>query len=268
MICAGQKKTSEDSLPPPDFQKLLWAYLERYRYSALGELLKGVVHNLNGSLQILSMQMELLQRMLPREEDPLQEQMEKCLGQIEKFKMMLDLLIQKGVRDEQDAPEPIHLNEVLQEELSLLHHNLFFKHQVRMQKNLSPRLPLLKGMYTDFSQALANLIQNSLEAMENSDPKELSVATEAKGDRILVRIQDSGCGIPEEIQSHLFQPFFSTKGGKHQGIGLYVARELLQPYGASLHYSSRKGETIWEVIFPLQNQPDSKAGASHHRSKT
>ena len=66
------KYTEAPSLPP-EAQKLLSAFIDRYRYSSLGALLKGVVHNLNGSLQILSMQMELLQRMLSKEESKVQE---------------------------------------------------------------------------------------------------------------------------------------------------------------------------------------------------
>ncbi len=251
-----QGSHSEDSLSSPEAQKFLSAFIDRYRYSSLGELLKGIIHNLNGSLQILSMQMELLQRMLAREEDKIQSQVEKCLGQIDKFKWMLDPLIQKGIHDEQDTPQPIHLNELLEEEISLLHHNLFFKHEVLVHKDLSSPLPSLKGYYVDFSQGLSNLIQNALEAMENANPKELTLTTRAKGDRVLVAIKDTGCGISEEIKDRLFRPFSSSKGGRHQGVGLYIAHKLLTPYGASFQYSSRKGETIIEVSFPI------KAGVS------
>jgi signal transduction histidine kinase len=242
----------EDPLPSPEAQKFLSAFIDRYRYSSLGELLKGIIHNLNGSLQILSMQMELLQRMLAREEDKIQGQMEKCLGQIDKFKRMLDPLIQKGIHDEQDTPQPIHLNELLEEELSLLHHNLFFKHEVLVHKDLSSPLPSLKGYYADFSQGLSNMIQNALEAMEDANPKELTLTTIVKENQILVGVKDTGCGIPEEIQTNLFKPFFTRKGGKHQGLGLYIASKLLTPYGASFRYTSQKGETIIEVSFPIK----------------
>jgi signal transduction histidine kinase len=245
----GQTNHFEDSLSP-QAQGFLSAFIDRYRFSGLGELLKGIVHNLNGSLQVLSMQMELLQRMIPKE-DKIQDQMEKCLGQIGKFKGMLDLLIQKGIRDEQDAPQPISLNEILEEELSLLHHNLFCKHQVRVLKDLSPSLPPLRGYYIHFSQGLSNLIQNALEAMENADSRELTVATQARGSEVVVAVMDTGCGIQEEMKSHLFKPFFGNKGGRHSGVGLYIARELLSPYGASFQYFSRKGKTIFEVSFPL-----------------
>ncbi len=244
------KYLEEPSLSP-DAQKLLAAFINRYHYSNLGVLLKGVIHNLNGSLQILSMQMELLQRMLPQEEPKLQGQMEKCLGQIDKFRGMLDLLIQKGVHDEQDSPQALQLNEILEEELSVLHHNLFFKHQVKVRKELASPLPLLRGHYLELSQGFSNLLQNALEAMESSPQKELTVMTRVQGNLLRVSLKDTGCGIPEEIKPSLFQPFLTSKGGKHPGLGLYITRQLFSPYGATFQVSSRPGETIWEVSFPL-----------------
>ncbi len=251
----GQTKAPDTISPSPEIRKILTAYIERYRYSILGELLKGIIHNLNGSLQVLSMQMELLQRMLPPEEK-MQDQMGKCLGQIDKFKEMLDMLIKKGVHDEQEVPQPIQLNGVLEEQLSLLHHNLFFKHQVRVYKNLTSPLPLLKGYYADFSQILFNLIQNALEAMEDSQPKELTLVTRLVRDQIVLTIQDTGCGIPEEMKPQIFNAFVTNKGKKHQGIGLYFARELLLPYGGSIQYFCQEGKTVFEVLFPLKAEPN------------
>jgi signal transduction histidine kinase len=252
-------KYPEDPSLPPSAQKLLVAFINRYHYSNLGVLLKGVVHNLNGSLQILSMQMELLQRMLPREEPKLQGQMEKCLGQIDKFRGMLELLIQKGVHDEQVSPQALQLNEILEEELSLLYHDLFFKHQVKVHKELASPLPLLRGHYLDLSQGFSNLIQNALEAMEGSEQKELTITTRTQGNSIRLSLKDTGCGIPEEIKPNLFQPFFTSKGGKHPGLGLYITRQLLSPFGATFQVSSQPGETILEVSFPVSGTSIGKA---------
>ncbi|MBI5969046.1 MAG: hypothetical protein HY882_14460 [Deltaproteobacteria bacterium] len=97
--------------------------------------------------------------------------MSQCLGQMEKLKAMLEVLMQKGIREDQDAPQPIHLNDLLEEELSLLHHNLFFKHHIKVVKSLSPQLPALKGYYLDFSQGLSNLIQTPSRPWKKPFPK-------------------------------------------------------------------------------------------------
>ena len=236
-------------------EKLLAAFIDRYRYSNLGTLVKGIIHNLNGSIQILSMQMELLQRMLAKEGKKIppgiQDQMEQCLEQIDSFKAMVEILIQEGAHEDQDTPQLIQVNDLLEEILSILKHNLFFKHQIRVQKRFSHPLPPLKGYHVDFSQGLFNIIQNAIEAMENSSRKELTLITEKDGAQIKVVIKDTGYGFSEDMKPNLFKPFFTNKGGKHPGLGLFISRELLSRYGASFVYSSQKGETVFEISFPV-----------------
>jgi signal transduction histidine kinase len=257
----GGKKLAEGNAPQdpkkelhPQADRLLSAFIERYRHATLGKLLQGVLHNLNGALQILSMQMELLERMAVRQESGIPEeiptQIAKCLEQLDQFQIILDVLLQKGMHDEQSEHQMVSLNELLEEELAILRHNLFFKHQVRIQKALDPSLPLLKGSYVHFSQGLFPLIENAIEAMADSERKELTLVTGIRENRIQVQVKDTGCGIPEDIQGNLFKPFFTTKAGNHHGLGLYVARTLLTSYGASFHCSSGRGETVFEVSFP------------------
>lgn len=256
---------AEPKAPSPEKQvlfsrpeTLFSAYLARCRDSTLGSLVKGVVHNLNGSLQILSLHMELLQRSLMQERTPpvsmIQEKVAQCLGQMDKLRALIDGLMQRGLREEQEGPVPVHLNQLLEEELSLLYHNLFFKHHIKTIKSFAHPLPALKGHYGDFSLALGNLLVNAMEAMEKSPTKELEIRTAAGNKGVVVGIRDTGCGIAEEMKPNLFQPFCTNKGRNHYGLGLFLAEELLRPYGASFSYTSKPGETVFTVIFPLPDR--------------
>jgi len=81
--------------------------------------------------------------------------------------------------------------------------------------------------------------------MEESPQKELTVTTESQGHQINVRIRDTGCGLSEETQPHLFRPFFTTKGEKHFGIGALYFREDLGTYGAFVPLSfSERGDNV------------------------
>jgi signal transduction histidine kinase len=236
-------------------EKLLSAFTERYRYSTLGSLVKGIIHNLNGSLQILSMHMELLQMMLGKRgdqwESQVQHRMGQCLDQLDKFRMIVETLAEKARHDEQDSPQSFNLNDLIEEELALLHHNLFFKHQVSVKRELATHLPLLTGYYIEFSEGLQNVLRNAIEAMEETERKELTLRTEFLGEFLEVGIGDTGCGVSEKVRPHLFQPFFTTKGGRHNGLGLYLSKELLAPYGASFDVSSHEGETLFTIRFPV-----------------
>jgi len=238
--------------------KVLSAFIDHYRFSTLGSLVRGIIHNFNGSLQVLSMQMELLQGMLTKEgygtSSPLHAKMEQCLEQLSRLKAMIEILFKKGSR-EGDEPQLIDLNELLEEQLSLLQHHLFFKHQVKVNKAFQPDLPSLNGIHGNFSEGLLSLVSNAIEAMEGSPRKELTLKTETEDGFIRVRIGDTGCGIFPEIRPYLFNPFFTTKGGSHFGLGLFISKELLTPYGATFAYASKKGETIFSVSFPFQGPP-------------
>jgi C4-dicarboxylate-specific signal transduction histidine kinase len=201
------------------------------------------------------MQIELLRRKGMMDEvtkdPPFSAKLEKCMEQIEKMKAMLETLMQRSAQCEEEAPQKIRLNDLLEDELLFLSNHLFFKHHVEVRKTLRPGLPLLVGSYLDLREALSNLLLNAVEAMEDTPEKKLTVTTETGDGEVQVMIGDTGEGIPQEIKPQLFKPFVTTKGGKHFGLGLFMAYELLVPYGASFHFTSRRGETIFIVHFPV-----------------
>ncbi len=236
-----------------DAEKLLAAFLDVYRDSGLGSLIKGVVHNLNGSLQVLSMQMEILQRMVQKEdriEPAVREKAEQCVGQIEQFRSAIQVLMRRAVASEEGTPEKIHLNDILEEELAILGHNLFFKHHVQVEKALSPSLPQLHGHRENFTRGLGNLIQNAVEAMEATPRRVLTIGTTSGTEGAEVIIQDTGCGLAGDLRPRLFEPFFTTKGGRHSGLGLYLAKKLLDPYNAGFRFEFQKEQTVFRVVFP------------------
>lgn len=250
------KRPSLKNAPLLDTNKLLSALVEKYGEATRGAFIKGLIHNLNGGIQILEMQIEMLQRMLAKAEggipSSIQEQANKCLQQIERFKALIDELLPKEVFEDQEEPQLIQLNDLLNDLLSFLKNNLFFKHQVRVEKFLTHPLPPLKGSYQDYCQGLLNFILNAIEAMENSPKKVLTIATEKMGDSLQVTIKDTGCGLAKGMKSHLFTPFFTTKGGRHKGLGLFISKNLLAKYGATFDYSFQEGETVFKITFPIE----------------
>lgn len=243
-----------DQIRNPSDEKFLAAIIDQYKISTLGTLVKGIVHNLNGSLQILSMRMELLQRLLVQEKggtaQAAREQTEQCLGQIDQFRELIEVLMRKGVHDESEGIRLIQFNDLFEECLSLLYHNLFFKHQVKVIKRFSPTLPPYRASYSDLSLGIWSILQNAVEAMESSSDKILTLGTETDGKQVRLLIRDTGCGIREEIKARLFEPFFTTKKGRHPGLGLFIARFVLRGSGADLDFSSREGETGFTIYLP------------------
>ena len=234
--------------------KLLAVIIEQSKTSTLGTLAKGIIHNLNGSLQILSMRMELLQRVLVQERGNItptaREHVEKCLGQIGQLRGLIEALMKKSMHNEQEGLQWVQINDLLEESLASLVHNLFFKHEVEVTKNFSLSLPHIKGRYSDLSQGFWNILQNAIEAMETTPTKKLTLTTDTDGRQIRITVEDTGCGIPETIKDDLFQPFITTKKGKHSGLGLFITQALLRCYGASFAFSSSEGGTVFIIYLP------------------
>lgn len=98
------------------------------------------------------------------------------------------------------------------------------------------------------SKALMNLLSNAFDALQSQPDAEIILATESRKGNVLVRVKDNGPGIPTEILPRIFQPFFSTKGNKGNGLGLSMTRKYLEDMGARLDVKSTPGEGAEFVI--------------------
>ncbi|MGK5086962.1 ATP-binding protein, partial [Bdellovibrionota bacterium FG-2] len=104
-----------------------------------------------------------------------------------------------------------------------------------------------------FEQAALNLIQNAVDAMVDVKMKRLSIATYREKGRAVLRISDTGKGIPLEHEDKIFEPFFSTKApGKGVGLGLTLAEHFLRSCEAHLELGNAVDDgASFLISFPL-----------------
>jgi two-component system NtrC family sensor kinase len=98
------------------------------------------------------------------------------------------------------------------------------------------------------AHVVANLIQNAAQAAGRGGWVE--VTTRIVKSTITVEIADSGPGVPPELRERVFEPFFTTKPGVGTGIGLPMAREIVQRHGGVLEIRERGGRVIFAVDIP------------------
>ncbi len=103
--------------------------------------------------------------------------------------------------------------------------------------NIPPGLPKVFAEPFALTQAMLNLAQNSLRAVESQSRQELHISVEQVGQQVAISIVDSGPGIPNP--ESLFEPF--QRNSAHIGLGLYVARALLRNFGGDLRYEPTGG---------------------------
>ncbi|HXY30519.1 MAG TPA: ATP-binding protein [Gemmatimonadaceae bacterium] len=123
-------------------------------------------------------------------------------------------------------------------------------------------LPPLQTYGTELSQVWTNLLDNAADAV-GANGGRVRVRTARDGDGILVEIADSGAGIPAEVQKKIFDPFFTTKGaGKGTGLGLEIAKRIVNRHGGTIGVTSVPGDTRFSIRLPLVPPPPAAAPAT------
>ncbi|MCH8620160.1 ATP-binding protein [Undibacterium sp. TS12] len=112
---------------------------------------------------------------------------------------------------------------------------------------------VVMGDRVRIEQVLINLIRNALDAVEQSQRREVQVRLCSTGQMASICISDSGTGIPEHVVKHLFEPFFTTKEiGQGLGLGLAISSSIVQAMNGSLTASNRpEGGAAFTVSLPL-----------------
>ncbi len=122
---------------------------------------------------------------------------------------------------------------------------------VTVVKDYAPSLPLVPAYAAELNQVWTNLIHNALDAM--GPEGRLTLRTSVEGDRALVEVEDTGPGVPPELQRRIFEPFFTTKPvGQGTGLGLDVSyRIVVARHGGDLRVVSVPGRTCFQVRLPF-----------------
>lgn len=112
-------------------------------------------------------------------------------------------------------------------------------------------IPLVECRSEEMNQVWINLIGNALQAMEG--PGRLTLILRSEGPRVRVSIGDTGCGIPEANRDRIFEPFFTTKPvGEGTGLGLHIARRVVEGHGGAVSFTSAPGATWFHVDLPFE----------------
>ena len=160
---------------------------------------------------------------------------------------------------EAQVPVEVNLAEVLQSVLILFAPQIRKGH-VGVEQRFEA-VPPVRGFPGELRQVFSNLVGNALDAMPNGGKlilhvRESSLASDVERRGVRVTILDTGAGIPAGVRKNLFAPFFTTKGEKGTGLGLWVSRGLIEKHEGTIHLASRmragKSGTAFSVFLPFE----------------
>ncbi len=150
--------------------------------------------------------------------------------------------------DQAQSKQEFSLQKSLRTTLTMLGHKLR-KNKVSVDDSQLLPTKMIMGYPGQINQVFTNIIDNALDAMENGG--RLKLISQEDDSTVTIIINDSGPGIPLEVQSKIFDSFFTTKElGKGTGMGLEVVLKLMEMHKAKIELESEPGSTSFKLIFP------------------
>jgi len=222
------------------------------RLAALGQMAAGIGHELNNPLATVSLSAEaLLQRLNKGNFDPalfenylkiIKEEMTRCESAI---KSMLSYV--KGKGNENGL---VDIPTVLDRTVEMVSF-LGRMRGVEVLRSYQEGMPLVPGNESELRQVLLTLIGNALDAMEERG--KLTLEAGIDGDKALIKISDTGPGIPPDLFGKIFEPFFTTKSEKGgTGLGLSIAVKIIKKYNGQIEVTSEEGKgASFKIVLPL-----------------
>jgi two-component system, LuxR family, sensor kinase FixL len=229
------------------------------RLTALGEMASALAHELNQPLSAIANYMKGSRRLLEGRTDDqsrmIREAMDKAADQSLRAGEIIRRLRDFVARGETERRIQ-SLNKLL-EEASALALVGTRDRGVRVTYLFDPTLDLVLVDKVQIQQVVLNLVRNAIEAMENSERRELTIATERDRDGMAaVRISDTGTGISPDIAPQLFQPFITSKP-HGLGVGLSISRTIVESHGGLITVAPNpQGGTTFRFTVRAVSQED------------
>lgn len=226
---------------------------QEQRLSELGLLAAGIAHEIHNPLGSLRIAVEGLLRIVANSPpDParitgylqmMDAEVDRCTGVTRRLLLLS--------RPPQQQPLPVNLNLVVADTLGLLEFDAISR-GIAQKLDLDEQGPLALGDDSDLRMVVLNMAQNAFHAMPEGG--ELRVSTRQQEDQVVLRIADTGHGIPSELLEKIFDPFFSRRadGEAGTGLGLTICKNIVERYGGRIDVASIPGEgACFSIILPL-----------------
>ena len=241
---------------------------QRHRLEVLGRMTMGIAHDFNNLLSGILGYTQLLKSLEahPGMHDP--EDGASVSGEWSSYETHLDTIeraaldgaalikrLQQFIRQEKQTRfEHVDLKDVVQECIDLT--RPYWHNEPRRQgiiihldtdlRDVSP----VMGSATELREVIVNLILNAVQAMPEGGTLSLQVRDDdARG--VWLTVQDTGIGMSESVQDHIFEPLFTTKGERGTGMGLAVSHGIVQEHEGTIDVTSRPDEgTRFDITFP------------------
>jgi two-component system, NtrC family, sensor kinase len=218
------------------------------KLASLGRLSAGVAHEINNPLGgILSFSMLALEDC--GEGAPQRESLEIISRQALRCREIVKGLLDFARQSESSA-SPTDVAQVVDKTFSLLTNQALF-HNIKMVKKFEPGLPTVLIDPGQLQQVVMNLVLNAVDAMEQKGTLTVETTSDPREKTVVLRVSDTGKGIPADVLPLIFEPFFTTKKvGQGTGLGLAIVHGIVTRVGGRIEVDTSGEGTSFRVHFP------------------
>jgi signal transduction histidine kinase len=229
------------------------------KLSSIGLLAAGVAHEVNTPLAVISSYTQMLSKHLMTDDTNyarFHPVLEKITQQTFRASEIVNGLLNFSRMGTVDFSN-VDVNAILRDTALLLEHSMK-SGNVKLELNLSESLPPVFGNRGKLQQVVVNLIMNAKDALQDKKSGHVLIATLKTSNGIEVCVEDDGPGMPPEVLSKIYDPFFTTKSNPKEGqrrgtgLGLAVTYGIVQEHGGTIEVASTVGSgTIFRILFPV-----------------
>lgn len=224
-----------------EYDELQKQFILSEKLASVGLLAAGVAHEINNPLEIISNYLSYLRYTHP--EHQLHTILDRIRKELESISRIVSNLVTFSDRP-QGSDEIVDLNDLVREIRELLRYNAEYKH-IRVRCDFGAESVTFRGEEGPLKQVLLNLLKNSFEAMPGGGEIEVSTARIGEAGHEISRLTfaDNGPGIDAPDPNNIFLPFFSTKSGRTQqlGLGLSISYRIIESLGGTIRAENFPG---------------------------
>jgi two-component system NtrC family sensor kinase len=238
-----------------ELERVYKTLLHSEKMASIGKLAATVAHEINNPLFGILTYARLVLRELLKHEIPERDEMAEQLQTIERESKRCGDLVKTLLTFSRQAPsirQPNDLNTVVHRAVLLVQHKLAMQN-IELQENLAADLPPALCDANQIQQVVLVLMVNASEAMPKGGRLTVSTQFDGHTDQCVVRVKDTGAGIPADVLPRIFDPFFTTKEDQNRtGLGLAVAHSIVQQHAGDIVVDSTPGVgTEFQVALPI-----------------
>lgn len=239
------------------------------RLTASSALAQKISHEVNTPLSIIKNYLKVVDRKLVQGHPP-QKELTVISEEIDRVAHILRNLSDFSEPKAQKT-ELININTLLTVLIKILQESHLLRDNINVHMELEPSLPSVYSDKNGLKQVFINLIKNAGESMpqggnlyigtryiQNTLNDKFNPDTTDSMRYVEITIKDDGPGIPDAIKSRLFEPFITSKGAGHTGIGLSIVYNIIKELKGTITYTSdKKDGTCFKIVLPVAQNKDS-----------